>query len=118
MEGLSENNTKPFWRYIKAKKTDNLGVSPLLSKGKLHSESKSKAEILLNQFSSVFTKSTADTMPPVKIKINESITPIQIEAKGVEILLSRIKQHKATGPDNIPNLFLNKCAASLSPGIA
>ena len=118
MEGLSENNTKPFWRYIKAKKTDNLGVSPLLSKGKLHSESKSKAEILLNQFSSVFTKSTADTMPPVKINIKESITPIQIEAKGVEILLSRIKQHKATGPDNIPNLVLNKCAASLSPGIA
>ena len=118
MEGLSENNTKPFWRYIKAKKTDNLGVSPLLSKGKLHSESKSKAEILLNQFSSVFTKSTADTMPPVKINVNESITPIQIEPKGVEILLSRIKQHKATGPDNIPNLVLNKCAASLSSGIA
>ena len=27
-KGLEENNSKPFWRYIKSKKQDNIGVSP------------------------------------------------------------------------------------------
>ena len=27
--GLQENNSKPFWRYIKSRKQDNIGISPL-----------------------------------------------------------------------------------------
>ena len=34
-KGLEENNSKPFWRYIKSKKNDNVGVAPLKEKGKL-----------------------------------------------------------------------------------
>ena len=55
-KGLSEKNARPFWRYIKSKKQDNTGVSPLLREGQLATDSRSKAEILLQQFSSVFTK--------------------------------------------------------------
>ena len=33
-EGFEQNNSKPFWRYIKAKKQDNIGTAPL--KGKVH----------------------------------------------------------------------------------
>ena len=47
MEGLQNNNSKPLWGYIKGKRNDNLGVSPLKEDGKIHSESKKKAEILL-----------------------------------------------------------------------
>ena len=54
-KGLSENNSKPFWRYVKSKKEDNLGISPLLSAGKLVGDSAHKAKLLVNQFSSVFT---------------------------------------------------------------
>ena len=49
-KGLEENNTKPFWRYVKSKKSDNIGISPLKENGKLISDSKKKAGILLNQF--------------------------------------------------------------------
>ena len=28
-DGFENNNCKPFWRYIKAKKQDNIGVAPL-----------------------------------------------------------------------------------------
>ncbi|CAG2212034.1 unnamed protein product [Mytilus edulis] len=39
IKGLETNNTKPFWKYIKSRKTDNIGVSPLKDKGKLACES-------------------------------------------------------------------------------
>ena len=55
-DGFENNNCKPFWRYIKAKKQDNIGVSPLKRKGNLFSEGKEKAQILVEQFYSVFSK--------------------------------------------------------------
>ena len=49
-DGLAENNQKPFWKYIKSKKCDNIGVAPLKVNGKLESNPQKKAETLLNQF--------------------------------------------------------------------
>ena len=55
-----EDNTKPFWRYIKSQRQDSVGVSPLKHKGQLYSDSKAKAGILQNHFKFVFTKDTDD----------------------------------------------------------
>ena len=70
-DGLAQNNTKPFWRYVKSKQQDNIGVSPLKRYGVLHSDNKSKAEILLNQFSSVFTRAISQVMPVVSRRVHE-----------------------------------------------
>ena len=51
--------TKPFYRYIKAQKNDNFGVSSLKFNGLMYSDSSSKSEILNKQFQSVFTKKKA-----------------------------------------------------------
>ena len=69
-ESLGNKNSKPLWSYIKSKKNDNLGVSPLKENGKIFSESKDRAEILLRQFSSVFTKTVSLFMPPVALFID------------------------------------------------
>ena len=53
---LETGNNKPFWNYIKSKKTDNIGVSGIKCGGIFHQDSKSKANILNPQFKSVFTK--------------------------------------------------------------
>ena len=116
-EGLAENNPKPFWKYIKSRKSDNIGVAPLKVKGKLESDPKKKAETLLSQFRSVFTTNESDELPPVKLEINDSLTSIKIETKGVEKLISSIQSHKAFGPDEIPNIVLKNCAKALAPGI-
>ncbi|XP_070206189.1 uncharacterized protein [Littorina saxatilis] len=50
--GLSSNNTKPFWNFIKSRRQDNTGVSPLKHKGKLVNDSVGKAKLLLNQYKS------------------------------------------------------------------
>ena len=49
-EGLDNNNTKPFWNFVKARRRDNVGVSPLKVNGRLFSNPENKVEILLKQF--------------------------------------------------------------------
>ena len=63
IRGLEEGSTKPFWRYIKSLRRDNSGISPLKQDGKLHNDPKDKAEILNNQFKSVFTQPPATEIP-------------------------------------------------------
>ena len=116
-DGLSQNNTKPFWRFVKSKKQDNVGISPLLHCGKLECDSKNKAEILLGQFSSVFTKIKDGVLPKVRKYVKTPLTHINITTPGVTKLLKNIKTSKASGPDNIPNMVLKECAAELAPGV-
>ena len=42
-KGLSQNNVKPFWQYVKGKKQNNFGVSPLLRDGKLEVDAVEKS---------------------------------------------------------------------------
>ena len=116
-QGLEQNNPKPFWKLVKSKKQDNVGVSPLYDDGQLHNDSKSLAEILLRQFSSVFTPKIPGPMPEVKNHVAESLVHITIDIKGTENLLKKINPSKASGPDQIPNLVLKECAQELSPAV-
>ena len=81
-KGLTENNTKPFWKYIKSRKEDNIGVSPLKSNGQLHSDSTTNAQLLLRQFSSVFSNNM--TMPPVKRRVQTTCPHLNITTEGFE----------------------------------
>ena len=61
VQGLAEGDQKPFWRYIRSQRQDNQGVSPLRSGSQLCSDALTKARLLSEQFSSVFTKDTPET---------------------------------------------------------
>jgi hypothetical protein len=119
-EGLNNNDSKPFWRYIKARKRDNIGVSPLKEKDTLTSDSLQKANILLQQFQSVFTKEQVnETLPDVKSKIiQHPLKNIIIDTNGVTKLLENLNTSKANGSDAIPNSILKGCAEQLSPGLS
>ena len=54
--GLDNNDSKPFWCYVRSQRQDSLGVSALKEGGTLYSDVKTKAEILSRQFCSVFTR--------------------------------------------------------------
>ena len=103
---------------IQKKKQDNIGVSPLKQKGNLISDSKGKADILVEQFQSVFTKITDSIMPNMSNRTIPKMDEIVIDNKGVEKLLSNLKTSKSTGPDSIPNLVLKTCATELSMGLS
>ena len=105
-DGFENYNYKPFWRYIKAKKQDYIGEAPLKRKGNLFSESKEKAQILVEQFYSVFSKKENRTLPNLP-KCNKFDLPsLNITTPGIEKLLKKINNSKSVGPDNISNAIL------------
>ena len=117
-EGLSNNNTKTFWRYIKTRRQDNVGVAPLKRNGTLVNDSVSKAEILVAQFKSVFTYDSTHHLPEVSRFIDQQIPHIRVHPSGVAKLLKNINTSKACGPDNISNTVLKTCADNIAPGLA
>ena len=112
LDGLQNNNTKPFWTYVKSKKRDNLGVAPILENGSLVVESKGKAEVILKQFVSVFTPITEDNTSAIEDRCNNSLETITVTVKGVQKLPENVNVNKAVGPDKIPN----QCA-ELAPAV-
>ena len=64
-QGLEQGTTKPFWKYTKSPKQDNAGVSPLKRDGKLVTSSTDKANILNQQFKSVFTIDSNNELSPL-----------------------------------------------------
>ena len=73
-----------------------------------------KAEIMLEEFSSVFTHEDTEAIPwlgPAKKKMPN----IKVTEAGVRKLLLKIKPHKAAGPDRIPNRVLKELADELAP---
>ena len=56
-------------------------------------------------------------MPLVSLQVEESLSEIKVDQKGVENLLKKIQPHKAPGPDDIPNMVLKQCATHLAPAV-
>ena len=113
---LETGNNKPFWNYVKSKRTDNIGVSGIKCGGILHQDSKAKANILNQQFKSVFTKENKnEKLPEMKGVKYESMKDINIETHGIEKLLKNINTKKACGPDMISNSVLKECAKEIAP---
>ena len=107
---LEDNDSRPFWKYIKAQRQDNIGVTALKKKGQLHTDNRMKAEILNKQFKSVFTKEDKSKIPRLSGPAYPPISELSIENVGVVKLLSRLNPSKASGPDNVPCRILKELA--------
>jgi len=103
VQGLAEGNQKPFWRYIRSQRQDNQGVSPLRNGSQLCSDALTKARLLSEQFSSVFTKDTPET---ADIQLQgpqyRPMGNLVVTEAGVCKLLKNLNPGKASGPDEIP----------------
>ena len=120
----AQENPKKFWSYIKGKKQESSGVSPLRNvDGVIHSEANVKANILNRQFVSVFTKEDKANIPdkgpsPYASSPYASMEGITVTPNGVEKLLRDLKPDKATGPDMIPARFLKQLSVEIAPALA
>ena len=110
-----DNNPKKFWGFIKSKRNDSSGVAPLRNEGVLYSENISKANILNEQFTSVFSKEDMNTLPIKESAHYPTAPDIMINQNGVLKLLDNINPHKATGPDQIPGKLLKLLATEIAP---
>ena len=112
---FNDNDTKPFWKYVKSKRCDNTGISPLKDGGQLFSDSQSKADILNRQFTSVFNIEDTSDIPVLPGDPFPAMPDIIVDVRGVTKLLNNIKPNKASGPDSIPCRILKEAAAELAP---
>ena len=75
-KSLEHGINKPFWKYIKARRNDNIGVAAIKDNGILYHDSNIKAELLHHQFKSVFTiDDDTDHLPTLTSSAKTSSNP-------------------------------------------
>ena len=87
-----------------SKVKESTGVAPLRREGILHSDA--KASILNDQFTTVFPSEKVGNMPTKGNNPYSFVPDIVVHQAGHYKLLYNINQHKATGPDTIPDKLL------------
>ena len=97
----SKAKPKNLFSYIKSTRSDNSGVTPLKKEGKLITETEEKANILSQQFESVFNNETYLNIPGKGPSPHPQIPSIHISETGINTFLSNLNPHKTCGPDNI-----------------
>ncbi|XP_053389728.1 uncharacterized protein LOC128552706 [Mercenaria mercenaria] len=119
LSGNLREDSKKFFSYIKSKGQESSGAAPLKNKdGFLQSNSKAKANILNDQFVSVFTREYKTNMPDKGPRLTPTMDKIKVDWKGVHKLLLNLNTHKACGPDEISSFILKTAANELAPALA
>ena len=113
-DSLSKN-PRPFWSYVKSLRQDFNTIPTLKTKSSIPAASdQAKANALVNQFSSVFTKENLDTLPTLPQDYPD-MPDISFGEEGVYKLFNNINPNKAGGPDAIPARFLKETAKEVAP---
>ena len=110
------NKMKRFWHYIKSKRQDNIEIGALKDQAEnIITDPLEKAEILNNQFKSVFTSEDTSCIPDRGNSPYPPIPDIHITLNGVRNLLAECDTTKSPGPDNIHAAFLKQVASEIAP---
>ena len=107
----AKTQSKAFWGVTRRLLKTKSGVAPLLSDPKDSNSMKfddtDKANLLLNQFSSVFTSEPEGEIPRINQRTNKNIPDLSITLETVKDALKEININKSCGPDNLhPRLLL------------
>jgi hypothetical protein len=115
LEDDNTNNPKRFWSFIKSKRAESTGMAPLRKEGILYSNGNAKANILNDQFTSVFSHELPGEVPTKGVSPHSAVPDINITASGVLKLLRNINPNKATGPDTITGRLTKELATEITP---
>ena len=97
-----EEDKNNLYRLIKNKRTDTMGVAPLKRNGLTFSDSKTKADILNDQFCDAFTREDTNNLPQMNNSPHPSMPDITINSNGIQKLLTNLNPRKAAGPYKLP----------------
>ena len=115
VSGDFKQNPKRFYSYIKSKRQQSEGVSSLIDKnGFLRRESTKRADVLNDQFVSVYTREDIESIPQKGPCPHPAMQRITVTINGVAKIIRELKPHKATGPDCIPTFILKLAAKNFA----
>ena len=109
-----KENAKYFFSYAKWKsKVVKTKIGPLLNKEtkEMTRNSTEMAEVLVDQYSSAFSKQS--TEPPKIEKSTQAINNIAITPDEIIEAIEELRLNAASGPDGIPAILLKKCKITL-----
>ena len=111
-----KSNNKAFWKYASSKRKMKKEIPHLKRKdGSLTTNDQEKADVLNEQFASVFTQENTDNVPEFEsIPVNTKLTSITVTEEQVTKLLKDLRIDKAAGPDNIHPYILKNLAETLA----
>ena len=92
-----------------------MSIPPLQADGTIVTSAQDKAELINQQFTSVFTHENTSTLPDLGASPLSTIVADNINVDGVEKLLAGLQGHEAHGPDGIPACFLKESAHNMAP---
>ena len=107
--------SKRFFSFLKSQRSESCGVAPLKKDGMLISNSQGKANVLNDQFTSVFTRDEPSHIPDLGPSPHPSMPRVVVTLKGVHDLLGNLQPNKAAGPDGIHPRVLKEIKDDLAP---
>ena len=118
----SKKNPKAFWAHVRRSLKTKTGIAPLLKdnndKLSIRFSDKDKANILQNQFASVFIHEPPGDVPSLPTYTEFSTNYVKVTTEMVHEELSNLNINKSVGPDEIHPRILNELADELSKPIA
>jgi len=114
----AKTNPKKFWQYANSKRKVMSGIADLKYKEgeetKVADDDKSKANILADFFSSVFTKEPEGDIPEIDpVHLEFAAEKLIITEENIEKLLQELDTNKSPGPDDIHPYMLKSLATCL-----
>jgi hypothetical protein len=113
---LHSCSQKKFYAYVNFKMTSKPSVSALEENGALFEDDASKAQILNEQFSSVFVQDSGIPLGGIQ-GANDQRMPentFRFTRPAIVSAIKKLKSDCSCGPDGIPAVFLKECAEQLA----
>ena len=113
-----KNNVKYFYSYAKKKRKIKSSIGPLINKTtkKMTTDSQEMAELLADQYDSVFSVPATPTSTNTNEEQLEgpTLSNVTTTPEDFKTTIKELKSTSATGPDGIPAILLLKCAEPIS----
>ena len=111
-----KNNNKLFWRYVNSQRNTKTTIPDLKRKdGSLTSDDREKAELLNDQFCSVFTNEDTSNIPDIDpLPTNTKLENIEVKTTEVIKQLKGLRTQKSCGPDGVHPYLLKHLAEQMA----
>ena len=111
----AKTNSKAFFKYMSSKIKSKDPVSNLRKEdGSLTDNDSDKADVLVNFFTSVFTKENDNPLPNIDVNPKSTLSMINITEEDMEKALKSLNNSKSPGPDEIHPAILKELAHELA----
>ena len=111
-----KSNPKFFFSYAKRARKSKIGIGPLFDKnGNLQKDPKTIADILQDQYTSVFSdQNSSARVVPSTLTPETEIDELFFNISDIELAIREMNASSATIEEDIPSLVLKNCPASIA----